>query len=192
MCPRPKVISLSLALLSACAPTFSVPSGARISCEKSADCPGDLICHANWCVPSEDVDSTPPDLAQPPAIVVAPPSAAAGRPLGRQGSTFSIDLEVTEPLAAPPEVTLQLVPAVRLGCSPTGALAYRCTYLATGGENGGRGGVIAFDVHLVDAAQNEVTKPFAGALELDFASPRAVSAGEIGRASCRERVWYYV
>jgi hypothetical protein len=108
------------------------------------------------------IDTTPPDLAGAP--IVSPL-------LGRAGSTFTVDLVATEPLLEPPTVTLGLVPPVVVPCAGTGGNGYRCSYRATGTENSGRGGVVAFNVWMRDLGRNETVRNVVGALHLDFAAP---------------------
>ena len=78
-------------LCPACQVDLSVPEGAQVSCAATAECPDGYVCHAERCVPSANLDTTPPDLASP--LEVTPAVARAGQEL-------VFDVAVTEPLAA--------------------------------------------------------------------------------------------
>jgi hypothetical protein len=166
-----------LSTLAACKVDLSMPGGARVACTDASECPQGLICHAGLCQSAAGLDTVPPDLAQPPAITVTPATAAGSHALGRADSEFTITLAVTETLANAPEVTLQLTPVAVVPCTLAAALTYECRYTATGEENAGLGGVVAFDVALVDRAGNQTTKRFAGSIELDFHAPAVAAAG---------------
>jgi hypothetical protein len=149
-----------------CGTEVKIPADALIGCTTVADCPSGRLCHQGLCVRPEGIDTTPPDLAAAPAVSPA---------VGRVGLTFTVDLTPTEPLLESPEVVLSLVPPVTAPCVASGS-GYRCTYTATGSENGGQGGVVPFDVRLRDRSRNEALKKLAGALNLDFTAPAAASA----------------
>jgi hypothetical protein len=163
--PRTRASGLALALLAGtmagCSVDLQPPEGAQITCGSSSECPPGTVCHAGHCVKGENIGS-PPDLAGLP--VVSPP-------VGKVATEFTIDLEATKPLAAPPTLTLGLVPPEEVPCASAGGNRYRCTYRATGDENGGLGGVVGFDLSMRDQAQTTTVRNLVGALHLDFAPP---------------------
>jgi len=158
-----RTAALALALLGACSTRLEVPAGAVITCSSTADCPAGRVCGGRGrCIDGDDID--------PPGLVG---NAAAVSPArGRAGTAFTIRLEATEPLEAPPRAILGLAPLVELACAREGAGdVYTCPYQATGEEHGGLGGRVPLDVRLADLAGNERILPSVGALDLDFTAP---------------------
>jgi hypothetical protein len=172
--PGARILAVAVGVVSGCSTDVTLPGDALVGCDTASDCPSGLICHLGLCVAPGSIDTTPPDLAGAP--VVAPAS-------GRAGTTFTVDLGSTEPLLEPPEVTLSLVPPVAVPCAASGG-GYRCSYVASGDENGGLGGIVAFDVRLRDRARNETLRKLAGALHLDF-TPPALAAASVEPPSAR-------
>ncbi len=165
-----------MAAAAGCAPDTQVPEGAKISCQSDEDCPASLKCHAARCVALAAIDAVLPDVDGAVTVTVDPPSAAPGRPLGRSGSTFRFSFRVTEPLAELPKATLRFDSESAADCEALAALTYRCSYLATGSESGGRGGTYPLDLRLVDLAGNETSKPSVASVELDFEPPSVAAA----------------
>jgi hypothetical protein len=166
---RPMLLAVAIGnCLAACSTKMDVPTGAQLSCQAGSDCPSGLVCHNARCVNPAAMDSTPPDLAAP--IRVSPE-------LARAGTTVTIEVTPSEPLSAPPEVRLELIPLAIAPCVASGG-SYRCSYTAAGDENGGLGGVVPFDVRMVDLAGNETMRKLAGAVDLDFKGP-ALAAGSV-------------
>ena len=171
-----RLLALVLAGLSplACTVHLDVPPDAVITCVDDSNCPGGLVCHNQRCVKAAGIDSTPPDLSA--SATVTPPS-------GKAGATLVIAFATTKPLAEAPTVLLALDAPVTVTCSGQ-AQQYRCEYLITGLENGGRGGVAPFDIKLVDLAANVNVKHQAGAIGIDL-SPPVLASASVSPASSR-------
>ncbi|MFO0582774.1 MAG: hypothetical protein U0229_10895 [Anaeromyxobacter sp.] len=170
-------IALLTLLVSACTTRLEVPEGALVTCATTADCPAGRVCSSRGrCTDGADV--------QAPGLLGN--AARVSPALGRAGTAFTVRLEATEPLEAPPRAILGLSPLVELDCAREGAGdVYTCPYAATGQERGGLGGRVPVDVRLTDLAGNENVLPSAGALVLDFAAPvlaaRSVEPAAPGR-----------
>src|SRR5262245_11772268 len=54
----------ALALLAACVPNLSIPSGLVVACDTNADCPTGYFCNPNTklCISSDNADTAPPTL----------------------------------------------------------------------------------------------------------------------------------
>lgn len=74
-------------LLGGCSFDASVPAGATVACETTAQCPPGRTCHLQRCVLATDIDNVPPDLEGAPSISPA---------VGRSGTHFTIGLVTTE------------------------------------------------------------------------------------------------
>jgi hypothetical protein len=159
---RAAVLALA-GVLGACTRFADPVAGKVITCITTADCPGGRVCSpVNRCVEPATL-GTPPDLVG--GVVEVSPSR------GRAGTSFTVTLEATKDLAAPPRVILGLDPLAELSCTLLAGRRYACPYAATGAENGGHGGSVSIDVRLTDTAGNETARPGAGTLVLDFAPP---------------------
>jgi hypothetical protein len=188
---RGLVIAVAAAVGTACSSSVPIPEGAQLTCSSASDCPSGFACHNQVCARLEAMDTTPPYLVkrecgqepQADACVCArrsPGSEATcgSAVVGKAGATFTIDLVGSEALVEPPRVTLGVIPLVDVPCVANGEDSYRCTYTATGAENGGRGGVVGIDVALKDRAGNESLLDRVAALELDFA-PAGVALASV-------------
>src|SRR6266850_3968498 len=151
----------------ACNYSVTIPADAQISCGSASECPPGYVCKLGACRGAETIDTKPPDLAAAPEVFPM---------VGRSGATFTVKLKSNEELLEPPRVTLGLDPPVRLGCNAAGENIYRCTYRASGKENGGLGGVVGFDVWMKDRSRNETVRNLAGALHFDFSAPTLAAA----------------
>jgi Galactose oxidase, central domain len=151
-----------LAAIAACTPKLEIPAGSKVSCADNGQCPAGRICHSGYCVDPGSVDTVPPDLAAPPVVT---PS------IGKAGATFVVAVTSTKNLLQPPSLVLGLDVPVEVTCVLASGRSYTCPYTATGNENGGAGGLVSFDVRLLDTSYNEVVKRLAGALRLDFRPP---------------------
>ncbi|HMA18513.1 MAG TPA: hypothetical protein VKS03_08750, partial [Thermoanaerobaculia bacterium] len=171
---RCRLLAAAAVLAVGCSSSVPIPDGAQLTCATASDCPSGYLCHNGTCATAGAIDTTPPDLVSVTVSPAAPWDSTAG--FGKAGTTFAIDLVATEPLLEPPKVTIGTVPQVTVSCARTGGDGYRCTYQASGTENGGYGGVVKFDVWLEDLARNETTRNRAGALDLDFEAPKVASA----------------
>ncbi len=152
----------------ACVADTTVETGTRIECSDGSECPPSYVCSAaGLCALASELAAEPPDLLEPPSVT---PSA------GGRGAEFVVRLRVSGELDGPPSLTLFFALPIEVECSSAGDDLYECRYLATGDENDGRGGQVAFDVILHGRAFNTVTKRQVGTLHLDFAAPELVSA----------------
>ena len=152
----------------ACGADLALSGAAHVSCGDGQECPPGRICsNAGFCVATQDLDTTPPDVASGPVITPA---------VGRAGTEFEVALVATKPLAELPSLTLALDPPLRLeGASDGDRLVHRWTYVATGEERGGLDGRVPFDVRLVDGAGNVTIRRNAGTLGFDFQGPTLVA-----------------
>lgn len=150
------------ALVASCSPKLDIPQGAKVTCADASQCPSGLICHSGYCMDPARVDTVPPDLAVLPLVS---PS------VGKAGTAFTVTVTSTKDLLQAPALVLGLDAPVEVPCALVSGRTYSCSYTATGAENGGLGGSIAFDVRLLDTSYNEAVKRLAGALRLDFRPP---------------------
>jgi hypothetical protein len=154
---------VAISLVVGCRPDLEVPREALIACRSSTDCLlAGQVCHNELCVDGDAVDTTPPDLSEPPTVSPA---------VGGAQTEFAIHLAVTKPLGAPPTVILVLPEPEPVDCVADGDLAWHCTYRATGRENDALGGQFPFDVELVDVSGNRTRRPAVGVLHMDFIPP---------------------
>lgn len=152
-----------LALLAGCVFDATLAANATIRCDGRAECPSPLACRSGFCIDPTTIDIVAPELAEP--LEVSP-----GR--GRAGTLFSVRLVSTEKLITAPQLTLHMEERAVITCTPASeTLHFLCEYTATGEENHGLGGLIDFDVRLVDMSGNETVKRFAGTLQMDFRPP---------------------
>ena len=79
----------------------TVPDGALISCTADADCPDGFVCQEAraLCVAQANLDETPPVLRDTPTI---------SPERGSVGTVFTLSFAVSEVLAAPPTVTVDI------------------------------------------------------------------------------------
>jgi len=154
---------LALLALSACTAREDVGPSTTVTCGSASECPGGRVCNRARCVNPDAIDTTPPDLLAG-SVVVSPSRVRAGQ-------VFTVSLQVSEALEAPPQVSLGLVPPVLLDCSATSSVAYACAHTATGHENGDLGGDIAVDVRMRDLAGNDTARSSVATVTFDFAPP---------------------
>jgi hypothetical protein len=153
-----------LLLATACNRLDPVPPGTVVSCGTAADCPSGRVCNRSRCI-------LPSELGAAPDLVLVDGRLAVTPPAGRAGTAFTVTVEATKELEAPPRVILSLDSLVELPCAIAGARTYRCTYTATGAERGGLGGHVTIDVRMVDLVGQETARNGVGGFDLDFAAP---------------------
>jgi hypothetical protein len=154
---------LALLALSACTAREDIGPNTTVTCGSASDCPGGRVCNRARCVNPDAIDTTPPDLVAG-SVVVSPPRVRAGQ-------AFTVSLQVTEALEAPPQVALGLVPPVLLDCTAASSVAYACAHTATGHENADLGGDLAVDVRMRDLAGNDTARSSVATVTFDFAPP---------------------
>lgn len=162
LCPRPRLLAAALLALSACTPLEGVAPGTVVSCQDARECPGGRVCNRGRCADPATIDTTPPDLASP--VVVSPARVRAGQ-------TFTARFDVTEPLAAAPQVTLATVPPVALDCAGETPLRWACSLTPSGVEEGGLGGELPLSVRLRDVGGNDTARADVASVTLDFLPP---------------------
>ncbi len=156
--------ALLLLVAPGCTADLGLPAGARVACAPDRPCPEGFVCNpAGRCEPTDALDRTPPGLAGP--AVVTPES-------GTIGTRLEVAFEVTEPLAWPPEVTVDL--GTRRGPLEVEAGEgdrWVASWTASGAEPEGRQEV---SILLVDASGNEA-RDTSAALVFDFTSPQLLA-----------------
>jgi hypothetical protein len=172
---RGLLAALAAALVTACSSSVPIPDAAQLTCSGSGECPSGFLCHNGMCERIGALDTRAPNLT---SVVVSPATSwdvTAG--FGRAGTTFTIDLQADEPLLEPPTLTIGTVPPVVVTCAGAArGTVYRCTYQATGAENGSLGGIVKLDVWLEDLSRNETTRNRVATLALDFEAPAVAAA----------------
>lgn len=157
-------VLLAAAGLLACSPTLdSPPAGALITCTSDAECPSGFFCSQaleGRCVQRGSSDQTPPTVVGTPSVV---PAAA------RAGSQVTVSFEVSEDLAAPPEVRFQ-GEATTLGAPSRAGRVYTVEFPVVTAMGDGVHTIVA---RLVDFAGNVAETVPVGTLALDFTPPDA-------------------
>src|SRR5438874_10323868 len=106
-----KRVLLLCALFAACTPSLPVPQGAQITCSAGDFCPSGWVCNnAGRCVPADQLDTTPPDLAGPLSVSAA---------VARAGTQLTFTFASTKPLSALPELQLDLDSPADATCAAT-------------------------------------------------------------------------
>ncbi len=162
-------IALALLLVSACSPDVKLPDDTRVRCGPAGECPVGYSCRpeVDLCVDDRSDDHDAPALAAAPSWVVGE---------GALGTVLVLDVEVDEPLAHDPSVSLGTgadAPVLRVDqqASSPGAGRYRLTRRLDGSEPEG---LVAASIGLVDLSGNTTTVA-GGEVLIDFTAP-AVSA----------------
>lgn len=162
-------LALAAAILGACSADLTLPAGAQVTCGSDADCPSGWICPATLrrCV-RPGGDQVAPALV-PGSLAVLPPR------VGRSTATVTFTFEVTEALAADPEVSIRLAgpaPLTRtLPLQSRDVAAHRYTYAYAPVPASDPEGEVAFVARFVDLAGNEGRVDLPGAALLDFTAP---------------------
>ncbi len=178
--PDPRRLLACMPFLAGCGADFALPQTAEIACGDGRGCPPGFLCKPaiGRCVPTAALDQEPPALTGP--VRIEPE-------VGTVGTTFSVCVDVSEPLAAPPVVHLEagtrvatLAAAEDSGSGE--ALSHCFRYVSDGSELPGER---ALTVDLMDRAGNPAVGLAAGSLTLDFTPPHVASA-QLGASVARE------
>ena len=162
------VVAVLGLMLQSCSFDPTLSAGAKLHCNVNSECPKSRVCRGGFCIDPTTIDLVAPELAEP--LQVVPQK-------GQAGTVFSVALVSTKPLITTPRLTLHMEQPTFVECIATNqALHYRCDYTAIGTENSGLGGIVDFDVRLVDTSGNETVKRFAGTLQMDFSPPVLAAA----------------
>ncbi len=139
------------------------PLGALVTCGSDADCPSGFFCSqalGGRCVERGGSDQTPPTIVGTPSV--SPASA-------RAGAQVAVSFEVSEELAAPPEVRFQGETAT-LGAPSRAGRVYTIEFPVVTAMGDG---VHTIVTRLVDLAGNVAETVPVGTLALDFTPPDA-------------------
>ncbi|MBI5545688.1 MAG: hypothetical protein HY901_17510, partial [Deltaproteobacteria bacterium] len=157
---RSSIARFSLVLFAAlgCAPDLSVPEGARIHCRSDSDCPGGYTCSTalSLCLSAAGRETVAP---------VA--TGALSSSVLAAGSTLSLEVTASEPLALAPQVSLGLTPPVELTLQSADGLVYRFAYSVRGNEPEEE---VTLRATLVDLSGNQGTTPL-DPVRFDFTPP---------------------
>ena len=157
--------SLALAL-PACVVNLRVDHAARIQCRSEGECPEDFTCRTaiGFCVLENDPNDRPPELVL----------ATWNRSSGRQGDTFSVSFEISEPLLFPPDVRLGDGGAAFALISDDGGTRFVFELVAAPPMPEGR----SLEVGAIATDQNgNVASLTLGAVSFDFSPPRIYDLG---------------
>ncbi len=150
----------------------TVPDGALISCTADADCPDGFVCQEAraLCVAQANLDETPPVLRDTPTI---------SPERGSVGTVFTLSFAVSEVLAAPPTVTVdiggnQAAFVIDDDASDADNNAFVFTYTANGAEAAERPSPVRID--LLDRSDNPAIGLAGGVIVFDFSAPAFVGA----------------
>ncbi len=172
-CSEPRGLRPLLGLLllaGGCMPDVSISGEARIGCGGGDGCPDGYVCKPaiGRCLLAEASDQEPPALD---GVAEVEPQA------GGLGTEFSVCFSVTEPLAEPPVVWLDvgsrvapLAPAADAG--DPAPLRHCYGYAIDGSE---AAGIRPLSVDLLDLGGNTAQGLALGNLVLDFAPPKLVA-----------------
>lgn len=170
----------ALLLVPGCSVDLGLSGGAQIACGDAGSCPEGTGCRSSigMCVPTNAEDQQPPAVVGKARIEPGP---------ARVGTTLTICFDVTEPLASPPTVRVDVgdhtvEPALQGEPGPDD-VTFCFTWKVTGSEQSGNRALTA---DLVDRTGNVAADVALGSVVLDFAAPQLVVEPEVAPAIARK------